>query len=428
MSTSLPHLLRGRLLREQNRYQEAEAYFRQAIGADPDRPECYAELALCLYAMDGRRKDALDAIDNAIARDPDNDRNHGLRSRILSQLKRGREAVEAVDRAIAIEPDNSFNYAAKAEAFASQNRWSDAEQAARQALTLDPDNEHASNLLATLLRLQGKQWESEIAVEKLLADNPEDAHAHYNAGWAALQARDHKKAEEHFREALRIDADFEAARDGLLESFRARSGFYRLYLRYAFWMQRFTEKSQFLLIIGFLLIYNFGRRLLASISPLLSGLFIATYLGFVFWVWLAGGIGSFFILLDKSVRHALKRSEVLEGIAIGGGLILALVIFIAGAILHHAPLMIFGGLIAASTIPASLTFTNEQPNGQKLFGAIWVGMLSIGLYVLVSETARGANAYEDFSHSSDTLIAIAIIAGVLTTWIGNVPSLRMRTD
>ena len=428
MSNSLPHLQRGRLLREQSRHEEAEAYFRQAIGADPDSAECYAELALCLYSMEGRRRDALVAIDDAIARDPDNDRNHGLRSLILSQLKRGREAVEAADRAISIEPDDSFNHAARAEAFASQNRWSEAEQAARQALTLDPDNEHAGNLLATLLRLQGKQWESEIAVEKLLADNPEDAHAHYNAGWAALQARDSRKAEEHFREALRIDADFEAARDGLLESFRARSGFYRLYLRYAFWMQRFTEKSQFLLIIGFLLIYNFGRRLLATISPLLSGLFVATYLGFVFWVWLASGIGSFLILLDKSARHALKRSEVLEGVAVGGGLILALLVFVSGALLHQAPVMICGGLIAASTIPASLTFTNEQPNGQKLFGAIWIGMLAIGVYVLIGETARGANAYKEFSHTSDTLIAIAIIAGVITTWIGNVPSLRMRND
>jgi tetratricopeptide (TPR) repeat protein len=428
MSESLPHLLRGRLLQEQNRFEEAEAYFRQAIGADPDHSECHAELAVCLYQMDGRRKDALLAIDQAITGDPDNARHHGLRSLILTKLNRGREAVAAADRAIAIDPDESFNHAAKAEAFASQNRWADAEKAARQALTLDPDNDHATNILASLLRVQGKQGESEIAAEQLLAEGPEDPYAHYNAGWAALQAQDCKKAEEHFREALRIDADFEAARDGLLESFKARSGFYRLYLRYAFWMQRFTQGAQIALVIGVLVIFNFGKRLLASVSPLLSGLFVAAYLGFVFWVWLAGGIGSFLVLLDKSARHALKKGEKLEGLAVGGGLILALVIFVSGAILARTPVMILGGLIAASTIPAALTFTNEQPKGRALFGAIWAGMIAIGLYVFISETARGANVFDDFAHSSATLINAAIIAGVITTWIGNVPSLRIRSN
>ena len=428
MSESLPHLLRGRLLREQHRYEEAEAYFRQAIGADPDRSECYAELALCLYTMEGRRDEALQAIDDAIGRDPDDARSHGLRSLILSHLRRGREALDAAERAITIDPDDTFNYAAKAEALSILGRYSAAEEATRQALTIDPDHGLATNMLASLLRQQGKQAESESATEDLLAKQPDSAYSHYNAGWTALHARDCRKAEHHFRETLRIDADFEGAREGLLESFRARSGYYRLYLRYAHWMQRFTDKTQWLLIIGFLVIFNFGRRLLAMVSPLLSGLFIAAYLGFVFWVWLAGGIGSFLIMLDKSARHALKRSEKLEGIAVGGGLIAALAIFVVGAVLHQTPTMIFGGLIAASTIPASLTFTNEQPNGQKLFGAIWIGMLAIGLYVCVSETIRGATRFVDFSHPTQTLISIAIIAAVLTTWIGNVPSLRIRAD
>ncbi len=428
MSEGSTHLLRGRQLRDHNRFEEAEAFFRQAIAADPDDANSYSELALCQLSMDGRRKDALASIDDAIARDPDNDRHHSLRSLILSKLNRSRDALAAADRAIAINPDDAYHFAAKAQAYSTQSRWSDAETAARQALTLDADNEHAKNILAVVLRLQGKQWESEVAASGLLADDPEDPYAHYNAGWAALQAHDSKKAEEHFREALRLDASFDEARAGLLESFKARSGFYRIYLRYCFWMQRFTDGARWGLIIGLYLCYQFGRHMLSAISPLAAGLFIAAYLIFVVWVWLAGGVGSALVMLDKSARHALKTSEKLEGLAVGGGLVVALVVFVCGAVMHHAPAMIFGGLIAASTIPAALTFTNEQPRGQRLFGGIWLGVLAVGLYVFAVETVRGSHSYTDFASASDTLLMIAILAAVATTWIGNIPSLRMRSD
>ncbi|MCB1079676.1 MAG: tetratricopeptide repeat protein, partial [Verrucomicrobiae bacterium] len=301
------HLARGRQLRLHRRYADAEASLHQAISAEPDDVRAYAELAQCLVEQEGRRTEALNAIDRAIGIDPGLPVLHARRAIILNQLDREKEALESADRAIALDPDQSYHFAVKAQALSGLQRYAEAEEVCRYALALDADDGFASNLLAHLLRVQGKSGESQMAAEKLLADAPEDPYAHFNAGWTALQRGDHRTAETHFREALRLDAGFEPARDGLLESFRARSAFYRAYLRWNFWMQRFSAKSQWAIVIGFLVLYNFGRRLLATVHPLAGLAVFVAYLSFALWSWLAPGLGNLLLLADSSARHALRR-------------------------------------------------------------------------------------------------------------------------
>lgn len=415
------HQARGHILRHQGRYEEAESFFKQAIAAEPDSDAAYAELALCQLEQEGRKKDALDNIDRAIRIEPEADYYHALRSLILSRLHRGREALTAADTAVAIDPDSGFNYAVKAQALAEQLRWAEAEEYCRKALAQDSDNSFAANLLASVLRMQGKQVESEFAASRLLADDPEDAFAHFNAGWAALQRHDHRTAEGHFREALRLDADFDAAREGLLESFKARSLFYRAYLRYCFWIQRFTAGTQWAIIIGLYLAYTFGRTILNHIHPLAGVAVVILYLGFGLWVWLAPGIGSFLVLLDRSARHALKSAQAWQGIAVGGGVFLGILLLAGSAITHYPPGMVLGGALFAASLPASLTFGNRSRKGRMLFGAITAFVYLAGLGVTVTEAFRHP---AEFSGRSGELIFAGIIAAVLCTWIGNVPSLR----
>lgn len=416
------HLSRGNLLLQQGRYEEAEAYYKQAIAAEPDDALPYAELAECLLHQEGRKKEALDVIERSIQLEPEFDFLHARRSLILSRLNRDKQALESADAAIALGPENSLNFAVKAQALAGLQRWGDAEELCRKALALDADNGFATNLLANVLRLQGKQGESQIASEKLLADDPEDPYAHFNAGWTALQRHDHESAEMHFREALRLDPDFKAARQGLLESFKARSLFYRTYLRYCFFMQRFTGGAQWAIIIGFLIAYNFGRRLLSAIHPLAGLALVVAYLGFVLWVLLASGIGNFLVLLDRSARHALKRGEAWQGAFVGGGLFAGILTLAIAAVWNYSPAMVLGGALAIGAVPASLTFGNESKKGRTVFGAIMLFIYLAGLGVFITETIRHPAAA--FTSRSGSLITIAIFGAVLCTWLGNVPSLR----
>ena len=415
------HLSRGNLLLQQNRYEEAEVYFKQAIAAEPGNALAYAELATALVEQEGRKKDGLEAIDRAIQLEPEVDFFHARRSLILSRLNRDKEALAAADTAIGLDPDHSLNYAVKGQALAGLQRWADAEEQCRKALSLDADDGFASNLLANVLRLQGKQGESQVAAEKLLADDPEDPYAHFNAGWAALQRHDHQEAEKHFREALRLDPDFDPARAGLLESFKARSFFYRTYLRYGFFMQRFTGGMQWAIIIGILIAYNFGRRLLSAIHPLAGLALVVLYLGFVLWVFLAPGIGNFLVLLDRSARHALKRGEAWQGIFAGGLFFVGLLILAVSAATSYSPAMVLGGALAIGAVPAAMTFGNESRKGRTVFGAIMLFIYAAGLIVFLVEMARHPAA---FTGRSNSAIGFGILAGIACTWLANVPALR----
>ncbi|MEM0896568.1 MAG: tetratricopeptide repeat protein [Verrucomicrobiota bacterium] len=81
-------LLRGVHLRSLGRHEEAEGFFREAISQDANDPEPYAELALSLIQMEGRKTEALSVIDAAVGLDPEDDSYHAVRSLVLSHLDR----------------------------------------------------------------------------------------------------------------------------------------------------------------------------------------------------------------------------------------------------------------------------------------------------------------------------------------------------
>lgn len=421
MSEGIEQYMRGELLMQQGRYEDAVDHLNQAIAANPENDLAFADLSMCLLEMEGRRKDALSAIDEAITLDPEHGRYRAMRALVLCRLDRGRDALAAAQEAIGMEPEDAFAYAAKAQAHMSLEHWADAEVAAKESLALDGDNSFAGNLLAMSLRLQGKESENEQEVERLLAEDPEDLLAHYNAGWSALQKNDHKKAEEHFKQALRIDPSFDGAREGLKESFAARSAFYRKYLQYCFFMQRFTEKARWAIVIGFYLAYRFGMAVLARINPVLAIAFAALYLTFALWGWLAPGLGHFLILLDRQARHALKKSEKLDGLAVGGGLVMGLLVAVLAASWSITPLMVMGGVLCAGTLPATLTLTNESKRGRWVFGSIMAYVYLVGLGVVIAEWWRATDQLADFSV---WLLVVGALLTLLCTWIGGLSALH----
>ncbi|MDF1862516.1 MAG: tetratricopeptide repeat protein [Verrucomicrobiales bacterium] len=422
----MSELSHGILLQEQGRLEEAEACYRSVLLSEPDNDFVHNRLALCLLSQQGKKNLALDSINEAIRIEPDDAFHHGVKALILSDLRKGKEAVDAADRAIALNPEDSFALAAKAHAYCSLERWAEGEVWSRKALEADADNSMAANLLSHTLRLQGKSHENEAAVEQLLADDPEDSYAHINAGWSALHRGDHKTAETHFREALRLDPESEMAREGLLESFRARSRFYRAYLSYSFFMQRFTGGKQWMIIIGLYLAFQFVRRATEQVSPVIAVVLGLAWLALVMWVWLAPGIGNFLILLDRTARLALDSGEKWQGLVVGGGLLLGIFATGFGIGFDLVPLT-YGGIgLLASTVPASLAFGNDSLPGRIVFGSIagYVYLATLVIVVLESERTGG----ETSPPLVVTLALIGLIAAVGCTWLGNIRSLRMEKE
>ncbi|MDP4849108.1 MAG: tetratricopeptide repeat protein [Verrucomicrobiales bacterium] len=421
----MSELSHGLLLQDQGRLEEAEACFYSVLAREPDNDFVYGRLALCQMSQPGKKRRALDTIAEAIRLRADEPFYFSVKAIVLGELHRGKEALEAAETAVRLNPEDTFARSAKANAYCAMDRWAEAEEWSRHALALDGDNAMAANILAHTLRMQGKRQLNAEAVERLLAADPEDSFAHVNAGWTALQAKDQPRAEQHFREALRLDPESDMAREGLLESFRARSWFYRAYLSYCFFMQRYTEGKQWMIFLGAFAVYQVSRKYLESLNPVYSGVLVAVWLGLVLWVWLAPGIGNFLILLDRSARLALKPAERHQGIAVGGVFIAGALATIAGLVSGYYPILLAGVGMLATTIPASLTFGNASSRGRLVFGSITVLLYMAAGIMIVLEWMHHPAPMHPLSRALGTF---ALVATVACTWLGNIRSLRRSSD
>ena len=302
-----PNLLRGQMLRQAGRYQDACKFLRDAIEADPEQPEAYVELALSEGGLPGREQESLRTIERGIALDPHSARMLGYKAYLLSLAKRHKEALAVGVRALALDPSCYMALLAQANAETKLSHWPRAETAARRLLENFPGDTSGLNLLAQAMRFQSRLQESREVVKQILANVPNDAFGQTNAGYEALRANDHRGANTHFLNALRVEPGLNLARLGLLQSMRERIWFYRFNMNIFRFFEERKEREALFKCAFIVLTYFTG------------GVF---FLFVVFYFALAltlKPMGNLFLLLEPTGRHALTRKE--KGWAFFSGLL-----------------------------------------------------------------------------------------------------------
>jgi tetratricopeptide (TPR) repeat protein len=415
---------RAQHLRGLRRHEEAIALLHSHLAQHPDDPHAFIELAINRMEIKDAAPLALEDAKRATGLLPGDAFPLALQSRILSSMDREKEALPLADSAIALDPEEPYSWNAKSLALCGLNRWSEAEEAARQALALNPDDETASNLLAHSLRLQKKLDESLAESHRRLARNPDNAFSFANAGWAALQRNQAKEAEHFFQEALRLNPTLPHAKEGLKESFRARSLFYRLFLRWAFFIQQFSQKNRFFIMIGLIFGFKILKALAASVHPLLVIPVAILYYAFLFGTWLSSGLANFLILKDPIARMSLEPAEKVESIVVSALFLGGLLALICGVAISLFPLAAVGGAMMIASVPATLIFTNQSVGGRFLFAAFMISILGLGAYTAVD---LASSAYPDLGKSEAMAsLSYAILIAVATTWLSSMPSLNHR--
>lgn len=418
MSSSIE---RAQHLRERHRHEEAVALLHLHLTNEPDDPEAYVELAFNHLEMPGKRSLAIDYILKAIGILPDVGHLHALHARTLNQLDRHKDGLAAAERAIALDPENEFCWVSKGEALLGLSEWKAAEAALDQALQLDPDDASASNLRSIALRMQNRLDESNDETRRRLARDPENPISLANAGWAALQSGKVEQAETLFRDSLRIDPECVYARDGLKESFRARSAFYRLFLRWVFFMQRFNEKNQMWIMIGIVVGFRFLRNAVQAINPaLLPPLFVLFYL-FIFGTWLSSGIANLMILRDRSARLSLDQIEKIDGLVVGGGFIIGLILGLTGLGLGQDVMMLVGAMLMLAAIPSSMCFVDASMKARIVFGCATILIYVTGALGIIGYTKTLDATLA--SHGAAAIIGPILIT-FLSSWVAMIPSLK----
>ncbi len=419
-STSEANIQRGLILLQQERYKEAEEFFRNALASDPQNARAMHHLAICQANQSENKITALETIDLAIALQPEESDFHATKAHFLVDLDRNDDAIISANKAVKLDPDNVYALNAKASVHVALREWANVEQTARQALSIDADDSTAANLLAHSLRLQNKLRENADQIQGMLARDPEDAFTHANAGWAALQNGDKNKAEEHFLEALRIDPGLEHAREGLLESFKARSPLYRMYLNYCFFLQRFSKRMRWAIFIGIYLGFRFAHKLFTSEFVWIGTSIAVLYLLLALWVHFARGVGNLLVLIDSFARHALSSRQRREALGVGGGVTLGVILLVIGVFSRMTAASVAGITLICTALPLAYTFTNNAPVGKWMFGGFAVFITMTGLLSMINVFIPKIVS----ASLLDPAVLLSIIMAVSTTWICGISKLN----
>ncbi|OYW73371.1 MAG: hypothetical protein B7Z37_21685 [Verrucomicrobia bacterium 12-59-8] len=409
---------RGRLLQSQHRMQDAIACYQQALELDAHHTPSYIMLALCWMHDDDTAPKSIDAAQRAVALEPENAFARSVLALALNanakdgQTAAVKVALQHAEEAVNLDPDSDFSHAVLARLHLRLRDYPKAEASARAALSLDTENTMAAEVLSAALLLQRKDGDNQDLIKYQLERNAEDDSAHTSAGWMAVMKGDHKQANQHFLEALRLNPMNENARLGLIESFRARSWPYRLQLKFAHFMNQFTEGRQTAIMFGGFICYRLLSSYLKTVSPILGSVVIGAWLVFVLWAHLARGFSSAFIVMDRFAREALRPREYWEGVVVGGLIFASVSSLVLGFAWHLVDEGSFAALVCIfAAVVNAAAFTNDHWIGRNVYGTA-AALAGVGaLYATLDIFADLRLPF------AGEVGGLAILLGVAATWL-----------
>lgn len=397
-------LERARLLYAQSRYDQAEEASRRALAEEPNDPFAHALLALCLLQRD-RHDEAEREANLAVSLGADLAYSHFVLGMV--QMGRGRmpKAENAFRESVRIEPEDPDYYAVLAHVLGEQKRWLESLATSEEGLRLDPEHVGCINARANALREMGRGKEAEQALEDALAADPQDALTHANLGWTCLEKGKHEKALEHFREALRIDPTFEAARLGIVEAMKAKYFLYGIFLRYFLWMGKLSRAAQWAVVIGVFLFFRVIRGVMKSRPDLAPWLLPVMIVGtaVVIMTWVADPLFNLVLRLNRFGRLALSPEQIRASNGIGACLLGALASLAGGIVFRNGTLLL--GALAFGLLLAPLSAIWNCPEGKARIGmTVFTGCLA----------ALGAAGL-----AVPLLFGLFLLGAFLSTWIAN---------
>ncbi|KAA3610493.1 MAG: hypothetical protein D8M58_05220 [Calditrichaeota bacterium] len=309
---------RAEILIQQNRFDEADKLLSELIGQDPNNFHLLAMSSQVALEL-GKNNKAQDLINNAISQAPDEDYLHFIKGRVMLRLDKYDEAEQSLNVAINLNAGDADYFAMWASIKLERKQFDSALDLANNALGLDSENILALNIRSTAQLKLNKKDASFETIEDALKEDPNNAYTHANYGWNLLEKGDHKKALVHFSEALKNDPNFEFAQRGMIEALKARYIFYRLFLKYSFFMSNLTAKYQWGVIIGFYFAYRIINKISQnneSLQPFLTPVLILMAV-LAFSTWVMRPISNLFLRLNKYGKHLLDKDEIISSNFVG---------------------------------------------------------------------------------------------------------------
>lgn len=414
------HIERARHLLSMHREEEAVRELVRHLGDEPDDAHALALLALCQSDLE-RYREATEAARHAVAAAPELPLAHYALAYVLLDRDKSADALAAVREALRLDPEHPGFHGLEAAIHAGEKRWKEALAAADRGLALAPDAVQCSNLRALALSGLGRADEASATLRGTLAEDPEEPLSHANLGWNQLERGDLRAAQRSFREALRLDPSLERARQGMLETLKARHRVYRWMLAYFIWMARQTSRRQWMIVLGAYVLFRVVRGIARShpaAFPWLLPLIVAY--GLFFWLlWMADPLFNLLLFAHRDGRRVLSEDERFHALLVGAlhaaALALAVLAFGLGDLALLAPAV---ALLLVS-LPASAAGQLDRGSRRRLAFHVAAAVLAAASLVSAGLVAAGATD-GDLEGAGLGLAGLAAVAAMLGTFAANV--------
>ena len=119
-------ITRAELLISQQRYTQAIDLLHLALASSPDNARAHAWLALCLSQNRDKLREATREAEQGVHLAPDESFPHYILAHVWNNRNQNDQALKAINDAIAIDPDFGVYHGLKASLLSNQEKWQEA--------------------------------------------------------------------------------------------------------------------------------------------------------------------------------------------------------------------------------------------------------------------------------------------------------------
>ncbi len=304
-------LRKAEYLLNQDRFGEAQKEIKSYLATNPEDIEGLTMLTQSHLGL-GQDEKADEIVDDILKFDASNSIILYLKGVTQARLGKRKNALKFLNSALSFNPSLVEAHAVKAMVHIEDAQFEEALAAANTGLELDPQDESCLNQRSRALLKLGRKEEHVEADKQALKSNPMNPNTHATVGFSELEKGNTLKAKEHFREALRLDPNNDYAQSGMLHAIKSTNLYYRLFLKYVFWMQSLNPQIRWaVVIIGYLLVQGLDRysEELGVFSPIAKGIVII-YIFFAISTWIIGPVSNIFLRFHSFGKYLLSQNEL----------------------------------------------------------------------------------------------------------------------
>ncbi len=354
-------LQKAELLRRQKRFKDAEQQVGIVLQDNPEDVDALVILGHC--KIDTKQTDeAIAILKQSLQYHANNDYVFYLIGFAYYQNSNNELALQFLDKALSIFPYNAGYFALQSHVFLEQKNYALALVSANNGLAVDAESVSCLNARSTALFRLNRKEEAYETINEALELDPEDYSTHTNYGWHYLEKGKYKNATNHFKEALRLNPNYDYAKQGYKAALKSRMPFYRWILQYSLWMGRQQRSVRIGVPVGLWVLVN----IISSVknNPFLKYLGLSVLIVYIFFVimsWLGSAFANLYLLFTPHGKYILEKSERYSAVAVGVFIGLGILLLVPAFTINER-LFVLAALVASLTIPS-----NELEFPIKLF-------------------------------------------------------------